>query len=160
MKRIWFLRRRCPLSDCCSVITCWLHNPPFWHLSTEAKFYICKFSCFLTLGIDILSLIIVVSFVSSDRSSYSDGGLIYIDTVTFLRFWAFLPIHLVFLFENWMHIDNNWFHDFSVLFQPLFLNFIKTHIFRVLSPNRPYQELNTNLKLLWICSKNSHFHSK
>ena len=26
----------------------------------------------------------------------------------FLRFLAFLPIYLVFLFENWMQIDNNW----------------------------------------------------
>ena len=26
----------------------------------------------------------------------------------FFRFWAFLPIYLVFLFENWIQIDNNW----------------------------------------------------
>ena len=26
----------------------------------------------------------------------------------FLRFRAFLPLYLVFLFENWMQIDNNW----------------------------------------------------
>ena len=36
------------------------------------------------------------------------------------------------------------FHDFGVLCQPLFLNQFK-HILRVLSPNRPYQELNTNI---------------
>ena len=38
-----------------------------------------------------------------------------------------------------------WFHDLSVRFQPLFLNLIN-HIFRVLSPNRPFQELNIKLQ--------------
>ena len=49
-------------------------------------------------------------FVSSDRSSYSDSGLLYNvrSSGHFLRFRAFLPIYLVFLFENWMQIDNNW----------------------------------------------------
>ena len=44
----------------------------------------------------------------------------------FLRFWAFLPIHLVYLFENWMQINNNWpwtsFSLFSLFFS-LFLSF-------------------------------------
>ena len=26
----------------------------------------------------------------------------------FLKFRAFLPLYLVFLFENWLHFDNNW----------------------------------------------------
>ena len=30
------------------------------------------------------------------------------------------------------------------LWQPLFLNLLQNHIFRVLLPNRPYQELNMN----------------
>ena len=37
----------------------------------------------------------------------------------FLKFWVFLPIHLVFLFENWMQIDNNWpWVSFSLFFYP------------------------------------------
>ena len=51
----------------------------------------------------------VCIFISSDRSSYSDSGLLYVCSKGhFLRFWAFLPKYLVFLFENWMQIDNNW----------------------------------------------------
>ena len=43
-----------------------------------------------------------VCFISSDRSSYSDCGILYIDSQAshFLRFRAFLPIYLVFHFEN------------------------------------------------------------
>ena len=38
---------------------------------------------------------------SSDRSSYSDGDLLYIDLQGhFLKYQTFLPIYLVFLFEN------------------------------------------------------------
>ena len=50
----------------------------------------------------------IIFVVSSDRSSYSDSGLLYNVRGHFLRFRAFLPIYLVFLFENWMQIDNNW----------------------------------------------------
>ena len=46
--------------------------------------------------------------VSSDRSSYSESVLLLVRKGNFFRFWAFLPIYLVFLFENWMQIDNNW----------------------------------------------------
>ena len=48
--------------------------------------------------------------VSSDRSSYKDSGLLYNvrSASHFLRFQAFLPIYLVFLYENWIQIDNNW----------------------------------------------------
>ena len=50
----------------------------------------------------------ILDFVRSDRSSYSDSVLGEIRArPNFLRFWAFLPIYLVFLFENWMQIDNN-----------------------------------------------------
>ena len=55
----------------------------------------------------IFSLLII----SSDRSSYSDSGLYYSvcsSSRHFLRFRAFLPTYLVFRFENWMQIDNNW----------------------------------------------------
>ena len=48
-------------------------------------------------------------FISSDRSSYSDSVLLLVrGKGNFFRFWAFMPIYLVFLFENWMQIDNNW----------------------------------------------------
>ena len=42
------------------------------------------------------ALIVIVVYYTSGRQGH------------FLRFWAFLPIYLVFLFENWMQIDNNW----------------------------------------------------
>ena len=49
-------------------------------------------------------VVVVVVIVSSDRSSYSDSGLLYnvrsSSSGHFLRFRAFLPIYLVFLFEN------------------------------------------------------------
>jgi len=48
------------------------------------------------------------SIFSSDRSSYSDSVLLLVMAGNFFRFWAFLPIYLVFLFENWMQVDNNW----------------------------------------------------
>ena len=41
-------------------------------------------------------IVIVVYYTSAAQRSH------------FLRFRAFLPIYLVFLFENWMQIDNNW----------------------------------------------------
>ena len=41
---------------------------------------------------------ILNTFISSDRSSYSDSVLVEI-RANFLRFWAFLPIYIVFLFE-------------------------------------------------------------
>ena len=45
----------------------------------------------------------VGSFVSSDRSSYSDSVLLEVcGSSHFLRFQAFLPIYIVFLFENLM----------------------------------------------------------
>ena len=68
---------------------------------------------------------IIIIFISSDRSSYSDSGLLYINVRKghFLKFWAFLPIYLVFLFANWMKIDNNWpWTSFYLLFS-LFLSF-------------------------------------
>ena len=39
----------------------------------------------------------VFLFISFDRSSYSDDGLIYIQQGHFLRFWAFMPFYNVFL---------------------------------------------------------------
>ena len=73
----------------------------------------------------------------TDRSSYSDSGLLLARTVAFivtvvcyiyivrshfLKFQAFLPIYLVFLFAYWMQIDNNWpwtsFLTLSLLFSP------------------------------------------
>ena len=59
------------------------------------------------------------SVFSSDRSSYSDGGLFCIYIGPRSHFHAFMPIHLVFLFENWMQINNNWpWTSFSLLFSP------------------------------------------
>ena len=49
------------------------------------------------------------------------------------------------LFGAWF-FNNISFHDFSVLLQPLFLNNL-SHIFQVLLPNRPYQELNINISI-------------
>ena len=44
--------------------------------------------------------------ISSDRSSYCDGGLLYVRRQShFLRFQAFLPIYLVFLFANLLNSD-------------------------------------------------------
>ena len=64
------------------------------------------------LGILVDVLIdLVGAFITSDRSSYSDSGLLYVRSGScgghFLRFRAFLPIYFVFLFENGMQIDNN-----------------------------------------------------
>ena len=42
----------------------------------------------------------VSCFVSSDRSSYSDDGLVYIQQGHFLRFWAFMPFYHVFSFHR------------------------------------------------------------
>ena len=54
----------------------------------------------------IIIIIIITIIISSDRSSYSGGGLLYVRS-HFLRFRAFLPIYLVFLFKNGMQINNN-----------------------------------------------------
>ena len=82
----------------------------FWKIHDPHTSFICNFWCDFFFGKSLLWAIPLISSLfifSSDRSSYSDGGLLYMIR-HFLKFWAFLPIYLVFLFENWMQIDYNW----------------------------------------------------
>ena len=92
------------------------HSLIFWPIEpvmatkpVQKYFYIFKFFGKITKSLAIkpvwnLSFLYVFS---SDRSFYSDSVLVEIRSANFLRFWAFLTICIVFLFQTWMQIDND-----------------------------------------------------